>query len=450
MRSRILALTILLAASGFVTLPSRSQELNTQLQQAVCTQDWNQAIAIVEQLIAAAPQQSQQRTQLEAYRSRLQTLSTSGANIPNWAESCSTGAQAVPESNTVTPQTTSTSNSNRAVSLELVASNLNQLVAMTFDSTGRLFFTEKTGNVRLLANGVLQQVPVISFDVDDCAERGLLGITLDPAFDTNRYVYVFYTANSGSTCGGTENRVVRFTEVNGIGQNPVTIFTSPALGGGIHNGGNIRFGPDGKLYVSLGDDADPAKSQDLSSQNGKIHRINSDGTIPTDNPFYGQLGKVWSIYAYGLRNSFDFDFDPVTGVLFASENGPSCDDEVNRILPGYNYGWRPGYPCGDSDPTYNTIPPLFSWTPPISPTGITFYRGGLSKGLFMCAYNGGQFHRLVLNGNRTQITQDRIVPLPNGVTCNEEVETGPDGALYFVAGGGYAPANIYRLMPAPE
>jgi glucose/arabinose dehydrogenase len=244
--------------------------------------------------------------------------------------------------------------------------------------------------------------------------------------------------------------VVRFTEVNGVGQDQVTIFTSPAVGPGNHNGGNIHFGPDGKLYVSIGEDANPANSQDLSVKNGKIHRLNADGSIPADNPFYGQPRVEGSIYAYGLRNSFDFDFDPVTGVLFASENGPDCDDEVNRILPGYKYGWRPDYPCDDTDPTYNTIPALWRWTPTIAPTGITFYRGtqlpDLANHLFLCGYNDGLLRMLELNTGRTQITQEVIQSLPAGVSCNQDVETGPDGGLYFVSGGGYQVATLYRMI----
>ena len=447
MKARILAMAVLLSTIGLASPSSKAQDLNAPLQEAMCAQDWKQAIALVDQMIAATPVQSSRRDALATYRSQLEGLSTSSANIPNWSQRCrETGI--APASSIPTSTTNANTNSPiTGVSLQLVASNLNSLVAMAFDPTGRLFFTEKSGNVRLIVNGNLVSTPVISFDVDTCSERGLLGIALDPAFSTNRYVYVFYTAKSGSLCGDTRNKVVRFTEVNGVGRNPVRIFSSPAVGAGNHNGGNIHFGPDGKLYISVGDDSNPATSQNLSSKNGKIHRINPDGSIPTDNPFYNQPGAVKSIYAYGLRNSFDFDFDPVTRVLFASENGPQCDDEVNRILPGYNYGWRPNYPCGDNDTTYNTIPPVIRWTPTNAPTGITFYRRGLRKPLFMCSYNDGNLHRLQLSSDRKQITEDRIVPLPSGVRCNEEVETGPDGALYFVSGGGYTSATLYRLVP---
>src|SRR5205823_230018 len=124
---------------------------------------------------------------------------------------------------------------------------------------------------------------------------------------SNHYIYVYYT------CGNctTENRVARFTESGGSGSNPTTIFSSPQTAGN-HNGGNIHFGPDGKLYISIGDNANAANSQDVTVKNGKMHRINPDGSIPPDNPVFTQTGAVPSLYVMGLRNSYDFTFDPLT------------------------------------------------------------------------------------------------------------------------------------------
>ncbi len=335
------------------------------------------------------------------------------------------------------------------IQVELVEDNLPNPVAMAFDPSGRLFFTDKSGSVWLIVNNQLQPEPVITLPTDDCFERGMLGIALDPDFAINHYIYVFHTLDSGIPCGDTENRIVRFVEVNGVGMNPIVILSFPAIGAGNHNGGNIHFGPDRKLYVSLGDDANAANSQNLATVNGKIHRFNSDGTIPTDNPFYGQPNVAWSIFAYGLRNSFDFDFDPITGDIIASENGPNCDDEVNRVLPGYSYGWRSNYPCGDDDPTYNDIPPLWRWTPTIAPTGVTFYRGifpRLRNKCFMCDWNTGTLHYLALSQDRTEILNDVHVRVPGNIQCNNDIETGPDGNLYFIQGGGYTTGSIYRFL----
>jgi hypothetical protein len=159
-----------------------------------------------------------------------------------------------------------------------------------------------------------------------------------------------------------------------------------------------------------------------------------------------------TIYAYGLRNSFDFDFDPVSGQVFATENGDACDDEINRLLPGGNYGWRPNYPCDDAAPAplYNTIPPLIYWSPSIAPTGLTFYRGDLipewTNDRFMCAFkdSSSALHHFKLNAARTAIISHIVIA---GTHCRTDVLTGPDGALYYSAGGGYSPYNgpIKRL-----
>ena len=333
------------------------------------------------------------------------------------------------------------------------ASNLEYPIAMTFDSTGRLFYTEKRtnasaglGRVRLIVGGVVQATPVITFNIDSSVERGLLGITLDPNFSSNHYVYVYYTA-PGSV---TTNNVARFQEVNGNGINPTIIFSSTQTAGN-HNGGNIHFGPDGKLYVSIGDNATAANAQDVTVKNGKIHRLNPDGSPAPGNPVFTQTGALPSLFAIGLRNSFDFTFDPVTNFLFASENGPGCDDEMNRIVGGYNYGWRANYPCDDPNPspTYNTIPPL--WYLPSgqccqAPTGIEVYSGTSvpqwHNGLFMCTYNNGELRHFYLDPTRTQVITEAAV---SGVTCNMDIATGPDGAFYYIEGGGYIAGTIHRV-----
>ena len=336
--------------------------------------------------------------------------------------------------------------------IELVASDLGEIVSMAWDSSGRIFYTERGGRVRLIVGGQVVPTPVLGVEVDTDLERGLHGIALDPDFDDNHYVYITLTATDDPA---TNNRLIRFTEVDGVGQDPVILWAASANTRGpffaYHNIESVRFGPDGKLYFSIGDDATESNALDLADKHGKIHRLNADGTIPTDNPFYGREGAEWSIYAVGLRNSFDFDWDPVTGNMVASENGPFCDDEVNLILPGQRYGWRPSYPCGDTDTRYNSIPPMYRWTPTIGPTGIAFYTGDLlpplQGKLFMCDFNNGDLHYLRLNEARTRVVQDAHVPLPGDLRCNMDVKTGPDGALYFVMGGGWSSGDLYRIVP---
>lgn len=338
-------------------------------------------------------------------------------------------------------------------SIETLLIGVDKPAAMVSDPLGRLFYTEKdSGAVRLFENGSLQASPVITFDVDSDYERGLLGIAVDPNFNANHYMYVYYTCAVGINCQSQENRVVRFVEHHGVGSNPTTIFSSPQTAGN-HNGGNIHFGPDGKLYITVGDSAEAVNSQDVTVPNGKIHRINSDGTIPTDNPVFTQTGALPSLYAQGLRNSFDFTFDPLTpGRIFASENGPGCDDELNRIVGGYNYGWRDNYPCDDANPDreFNTILPM--WYIPEArcceaPTAITVYTGDQipqwRNQLFMATYNTRRLRHFYLDNSRTLVTATNVV---TGPETTVSIATGPDGALWYIEGGGYEIAMLRRVV----
>jgi glucose/arabinose dehydrogenase len=341
--------------------------------------------------------------------------------------------------------------------VETVLDGMHQPVAIAFDPSGRIFYTERdTGNVRLFANGTLQDSPVITFKVDSFDEHGLLGITVDPDFQSNHYVYVYYICAVGDDCPAPASKVVRFVEHNGVGSEPVTIFTSPNTRDK-HVAGGIHFGPDGKLYISIGDNLNAANAQDLTVPNGKILRINSDGTIPDDGPSFGQDNALRSIYAIGMRNSFDFTFDPLyPGRIFAAENGPTCDDELNRIEAGYNYGWRPNYPCDDNnpDPNFNSIPPLFylgRGSCCDAPTGVAIYTGDQVsewKGhLFMSSYNNGALYHFVLDESHTSLLSSAIV---RDVKANITVANGPDGALYYIELGGKQDGILKRVVAAPQ
>ncbi|MDQ3707558.1 MAG: PQQ-dependent sugar dehydrogenase [Chloroflexota bacterium] len=356
---------------------------------------------------------------------------------------------------------------------QTLLTNMNDPVAMAFDPDGRLFYTEKnSGNVRVYANGALQAAIVIHFDVDSANEQGLLGIAIDPNFNTNNYIYVFRSCPL-AICNPREHHIIRFVFDENTGQavsNSATIIyrisnDSACLN---HNGGNIHFGPYGKLYITVGDDGcTPQKSQDLSLKHGKILRINSDGTVPNDGPFGSRTDDGKAIWAYGLRNSFDFTFDPVVpGRIFATENGPHCDDELNLIEEGFNYGWRAGYPCDDQkpNPDYNDIRPLWylgAGSPDpvpccIAPTGVEVYSGTQisqwTNHLFMCTlkapgsnYGTGYLYHFYLNGDRTAVTDFRTVA---GVNCTMDIESGPDGALYYmekVVGAGNV-GNLVKIV----
>lgn len=315
---------------------------------------------------------------------------------------------------------------------ERVIGGLRQAVAFTFDDRGRIWFVEKeVGDVRIFdpATGLTWRFAVIP-DVRSQVEQGLVGITLHPDFPTAPYVYLYATRELHS---GLRDQILRMTAEGDRGTDVRVIFDSAADPGGQHSGGRLLFGPDGMLYATVGDAQRPETAQDVASERGKILRFMPDGGIPSDNPFPGS--PVW---AYGIRNSFGLAFDPETGSLWETENGPACDDEVNRIVVGGNYGWGPGASCeggqGTSGGGPHPILPLSSYSPTIAPTGIAFCEGcGLGLALqgraFFGTYNAGELRMVKLDRSRTGILrEEQVAQFPPMVLS---VEAGPDGGLYF-------------------
>ncbi len=307
-------------------------------------------------------------------------------------------------------------------------------VTLAFAPDGRLFYNELSGNVRVVQNGQLLPQPFATLPVDTNGERGLLGLAFDPNFVQNRFVYVYHI-NPNPLVG----RVVRFTEQNNTGTNPVIVLNNMPVGV-IHNGGNIGFDRNGRFYLTIGENGNPANSQPpltnpdgTPNLRGKILRYTIDANgVPTPAGTVSN-DPASPIFALGLRNSFDFSFHPTAGTMYASENGPNCDDEVNRIVSQGNYGWRPNYPCGDQ--TAGFIQPLVPFTPTIAPTGIMFYTGNLftqwSGHLFLVAFNDGQIRRYVVDENQNgKITASEIIFTdPSGSLL--DIVTGPDGNIYF-------------------
>jgi aldose sugar dehydrogenase len=322
--------------------------------------------------------------------------------------------------------------------------------AMAFTDDGRLFYTEKaTGNIRLVFPDRSDQIePVIHLDTDALVERGLLGIALDPGYNENGYIWTVHT-QPGNAQNYPANELVRFHEEDGVGSDPQVMLSVPIMTGELqHNSGNIHFDKDGLLYMSIGDYGDASNAQKLDVPQGKIHHfeITDDGLTPAPgNPFPDS-----SIFAYGLRNTFDFTIDPITGAIFGSENGFHCDDEINLILPGKNYGWSENYgtQCFGTDPLDypDYMPPLLSVTPTIAPTGIMIYEGDAfpewQGQLFFCAFNTGKITRAVLDETRTKIVSSSTLDLGKDVFCRLDIAEGPDGNIYFAD-----PSMIYRLVP---
>jgi len=278
--------------------------------------------------------------------------------------------------------------------LETVLSDIDVPWEMDIAPDGRIFYTERPGNVRVIVNGKLQATPVISLsdEVVSKGEGGLLGLALDPAFAKNGFLYIYHTYSAN---GDTSNRVLRLkTTGNAATIDKVLIDGLP--GAANHNGGRIKFGPDGYLYITAGDRYEPPLAQDARSFGGKILRIAADGSIPPDNPWPGS-----PVYSMGHRNAQGLAWHPDTGRLYASEHGQSAYDEINLIQPGANYGW----PLIEGDERSTDRPELLgpivhsggdtTW----APSGMAFVQTGPWRGQLLVAnLRGQQLLRVTLNG----------------------------------------------------
>lgn len=330
-----------------------------------------------------------------------------------------------------------------AIEARRVAGGLDQPVAFTFGPGRQIWYVEKaTGEIRIhdLDTDDDELFATVS-GVDGEGERGMLGIALHPQYPDQPFVYVYATRDVN---GSIRNQILRYEDVAGSGTSQQVIFTSPA-GGPYHNGGRILFGPDGMLYVVVGDAHDASNAQDRSDNDlGKILRIEPNGDIPGDNPFDD---RIW---AYGIRNSFGFAFDPETDRLWETDNGPNCNDEVNLIRAGGNYAWGPTASC-EGDPPENTNRdgahrklPKLNYVNTIGITGIAFchgcHLGAASEGsAFHGAVNDGRIVRLILNGARTRVSRTTVAfEHPSGTLS---FEIGPGGRIFFSDFGG-----IWKLV----
>lgn len=288
--------------------------------------------------------------------------------------------------------------------------------------TRRIFFTEKnTGRVRVMKGRRLLKRPCVNLDVASQGERGALGIALHPRFKKNHFLYVYYTNASPLV-----NRVTRFKVRKNRCRNPKLIVSGiSADSSGYHNGGQIEFAG-GKLYVATGEAHDPAAAQNRNNKLGKILRLNPNGSIPSGNPFNNE---VWS---YGHRNPFGLAHKPGTRKVYQTENGPNCDDEMNIIKKGRNYGWGTGYRCGTSGVGDNPKPPEVRWSDVIVPTDLGWYSGKLKaiRGLLGGDYGRGRIHRFTMNKRGTKVRKDQIIY--NGGSAITDVAEGPGRWLYFL------------------
>lgn len=333
-----------------------------------------------------------------------------------------------------------------------VATGLAAPTAMAFAPDGRIFVAEQPGRLRVVKSGALLSTPFLTVPVNSSGERGLLGVAFDPAFNSNHFIYVYYTA----TTPAVHNRISRFTangDTAASGSERV-LLDLPNLGATNHNGGALHFGPDGKLYIAVGENAVPANAQSLGTPFGKLLRINSDGSIPTNNPFYGSAtGINRAIWAYGLRNPFTFSFDRSNGTLFINDVGQNTWEEVNEGVAGANYGW-PTTEGPTSDSRF--VSPFFSYTHQgggCSIVGSTFYRPTTAQ--FPAAYVGKYFFGDYCGGDIRQLdpASGVAVGFATGISSLVDLQVADDGTLYYLARGGGSNTGVLvkvRFSQAPS
>lgn len=338
----------------------------------------------------------------------------------------------------------------------LVVDSLSSPTAIAFLPDGRLLVTEKGGALKLVSGGTASTL--VNIPVCSGSEMGLLGIAIDPAFASNGFIYLYRT-NPENGCGNPPtsrfNEVVRVTMVsNTINISSLSVLlTGMRTDNGNHDGGGLRIGPDGKLYVGVGDtgkgdnQGGPGSStnpysQDLSALEGKLLRLNLDGSIPSDNPFVGQPSVREEIFAYGFRNPFRFGFDPLSDNLWLADVGDFTVEEIDIVTAGDNYSWpycEATLPSGCAQP--GDVAPIFSYPHSgggalgSSITGGAFAGssfGGFENDYFFGDYTGNAIYHLDPNGTRDGITGSATT-FVSSAGGPVDIIFGPDGALYYVA-----------------
>jgi glucose/arabinose dehydrogenase len=322
---------------------------------------------------------------------------------------------------------------------------ITMLTSMVFAPDGRLFFTEKnTGAIRIMTpeQKILDNPFASVDDLYASWEQGMLGLAIDPEFNINHHIYVYYTAVvdiENGNGGKVINRVLRFTDNNNTGTDPTVIMDNIPASRGYHSGGAMAFGPDGRLYITVGDATEHIFAQDPSILIGKVLRINKDGTIPQDNPYPNS-----PVYTMGHRNMYGIAFDD-DGTGLVTENGDVRYDEINLITKGGNYGFPTSQPANLPPERANdsSIKPLRSYWDTIAPTQMIYYEGDAVpelKGMFLFGSFTGDIYALKLSEDKKSIVEELKIELSHfPFVPTVGIAQSPDGKIYY---GGY---QIYTL-----
>lgn len=348
-----------------------------------------------------------------------------------------------------------------------VAEGLVNPWSLAFLPGGKMLVTERPGRLRVLgADGTLS-TPVAGLPaVDARGQGGLLDVVLDPAFAKNNLIYWSYAEPKEGQAGFNNTAVARGKFVDDpaaprVDEMQVIYHQRPSFNSPLHFGSRLVFGRDGTLFVTQGDRSNiPGRmqSQNLDSGIGKIVRINTDGSIPKDNPFVGKEGALPEIWSIGHRNIQSAALHPTTGELWEVEHGTRGGDELNIARKGKDYGWptiaygieyRGGAITGGITQQAGMEQPAYYWDPVIGPSGMAFYTGSLFpawKGnLFVGGHATNDLVRLVLDGEKV-VGEERLLkdlqPKPERI---RDVRVGPDGAIYVVTDS--STARILKLVP---
>jgi glucose/arabinose dehydrogenase len=332
----------------------------------------------------------------------------------------------------------------------LIASGISSPTAMQFAPDGRIFVAEQGGRLRVIRNGVLLPTPFLTVTVSSVGERGLLGIAFDPNFATNQFVYIYYTATTPTI----HNRISRFTangDVAVAGSETIILELDNLSSATNHNGGALNFGPDGKLYAAVGENANGPNAQTLANLHGKMLRINKDGTIPSDNPFFGTAtGRNRAIWALGLRNPFTFAFNFARAQMFINDVGQNTWEEINDGIAGANYGW-PDTEGPTTDPRF--VSPRYAYNQSGAPCAITggdFYAPATMQ--FPAEYLNDYFFADFCAGwiRKLDPSNNSVVTFATGIASPVDLKVGDDGSLYYLARGDGAVYRVSYSATAPS